>query len=164
MRCRAAASADAPGISEILQEAFAEFRPLYTPQGYAVTTPDPDVVRARLSEGPTWVVEEGDAIIATVSAQPQDRGLYIRSMAVRPVARGRGAATLLLAQVETYARALELPRLYLRTTPFLRAATALYQRAGFRFTGEESSLMGTPLLTMEKNLQAPSAAAPIPRT
>lgn len=154
MICRAADSADAQAISDTLRETFAEFQPLYTPQAYRASTPDVDVVRARLSEGPTWVIEVGDAIIGTVSVKPQVVGLYIRSMAVRPADRGRGAATMLLAQIDAYAHAHELRRLYLTTTPFLTAATALYQRAGFRFTGEESTPHGTLLLTMEKLLPA----------
>ena len=149
---RVAESADAQAISDILREAFAEFQPLYTPQGYRATTPEPDVVRARLTEGPTWVVEASDAIVGTVSVKPEEPGLYVRSMAVHPVARGRGAATMLLTQIEAFAHAEEQRRLYLSTTPFLTAAIALYQRSGFRFTGERSSLFGTPLLIMEKHL------------
>lgn len=40
----------------------------------------------------------------------------------------------------------------LNTTPFLRGAAQLYERHGFRYTGEQPDLFGTKLLTMEKDV------------
>jgi hypothetical protein len=42
--------------------------------------------------------------------------------------------------------------LVLNTAPFLLAAVQLYERHGFRYTGQQPDLFGTQLLTMGKNL------------
>jgi len=39
------------------------------------------------------------------------------------------------------------------TTPFLLAAVQLYERHGFRYTGEQPDLFGTKLLTMAKDVR-----------
>src|SRR5439155_10706546 len=80
--------------------------------------------------------------------------LYIRGMAVVPNARGVGAGRMLLEQAECFARASGLSQLELSTTPFLTAAIALYERAGFRRgdTGPRE-LLATPLFTMTKDLE-----------
>jgi hypothetical protein len=44
--------------------------------------------------------------------------------------------------------------LALNTTPFLLAAVQLYERRGFRYTGEAPDLFGTRLLTMAKEVEA----------
>jgi ribosomal protein S18 acetylase RimI-like enzyme len=91
-------------------------------------------------------------VLGTVSVVPQGRGLYIRSMAVHPTARGRGIARRLLLAIEEFARGEGYGQLVLTTTPFLAAAIALYEGAGFRLTGERGDLYGTPLLWMAKDL------------
>jgi GNAT superfamily N-acetyltransferase len=59
----------------------------------------------------------------------------------------------LLAAAEAHAREAGCRRLFLSTTPFLTAAIALYERAGFARTDEPPhELLGTPLFTMEKGL------------
>jgi ribosomal protein S18 acetylase RimI-like enzyme len=98
------------------------------------------------------VAERNGRVVGTVSAVPRGGELYIRSMAVRPAARGEGIATHLLQAVESFAIARQYRRVVLTTTPFLTAALQLYEREGFRLTGERSDLHGTPLLTMAKEL------------
>ena len=53
---RLAVPNDATAISMILAEAFAEYEPLYTKEGYAATTPKSDVIKNRFGEGKIWVV------------------------------------------------------------------------------------------------------------
>ncbi|MDX1419670.1 MAG: GNAT family N-acetyltransferase [Rubricoccaceae bacterium] len=149
---RRATRADADAIAAVLAEAFQAFEPRYTPAAFRATTPSPEVVRARFDEGPVWVAE-ADRVIGTVAAVHRPRGVYIRSMAVRPDARGRGLGTRLLRAVEEDAARHACDRLYLSTTPFLDAAIALYERAGYRRTdAPPHDLLGTPLVTMEKRL------------
>jgi putative acetyltransferase len=156
VRIREALPADADSIASVLEAAFLEFRPLYTPEGFSATTPTADEIRSRFAEGPIWVVELDGLIVGTVSVLVRGEGLYIRSMAVRPEARGRGIAVLLLETVERAARAERCSRLFLSTTPFLSAAIHLYERAGFRRTGDgPHDLFGTPLVTMAKRLGNP---------
>lgn len=159
---RAAASADVDAVASLLAEAFAEFRPLYTRQAFDATTLDTTEIRRRLSEGPTWVAELNDRMVGTISALSKSDGVYVRSMAVVPSARGSGAARLLLKAVEGFAVAQRATRLYLSTTPFLLAAIRLYESAGFIRTGDPPhELLGTPLFTMEKRLPFGTSARPV---
>jgi ribosomal protein S18 acetylase RimI-like enzyme len=154
MRIRRATEADAPGLAAVLKDAFAEFEPLYTRAGYAATTPDARALASRLREGPTWVADEGATIVGTVSAVERDGGVYVRSMAVTRAARGRRVALHLMRQLELFALSKGAPRMFLSTTPFLFEAIRLYERLGFRRTGEPpDDLHGTPLVTMAKRLE-----------
>jgi ribosomal protein S18 acetylase RimI-like enzyme len=153
VRIRTAVPVDAEGISSLLREAFAEFEPLYTPGGFAATTPAATEIARRFAEGPAWVAEVDGRIVGTVAAVAEPDGVYMRSMAVSPAARGLGAGRRLLQTVEEFAIASRAPRMYLSTTPFLAAAIRLYESSGFKRTGEPpDELQGTPLITMAKPL------------
>ncbi len=89
------------------------------------------VIAARLDEGPIWVAESGGLVVGTVAAIARDDGRYIRSMAVAPMARSQGIGARLLEAIEACAVPAGHRRLTLSTTPFLGAAIALYERAGF---------------------------------
>ena len=86
---RLARPSDAAAIAAVLAEAFAPFQPLYTPGGYAATTPDAELIAQRFAEGPIWVIARGGRVVATVSAVPKGQALYLRSLAVSPSARGQ---------------------------------------------------------------------------
>lgn len=152
---RRASEDDAEAIAAILCESFAEYRPLYTPAGYAATTPAGPQVRKRIEEGPVWVALCNGKIVGTVSVLDKgDQGLYVRGMAVLPDTRGKGIGRRLLEQVEAFAREQEYERLFLSTTPFLHAAIQLYEAFGFRPTHQGPyDLFGTPLFTMVKSLR-----------
>jgi uncharacterized damage-inducible protein DinB/GNAT superfamily N-acetyltransferase len=150
---RPATAGDADAIASLLADSFVEFRPLYTPDGYRATTPDRDEVQRRFTDGPVWVAEHDGGVAGTVSAIVRPDGVYIRSMAVSPSARGRGVGRLLLHEVEQFASSQERTRLYLSTTPFLSRAIRLYERAGFtRTSAPPYELFGTALFTMEKSI------------
>jgi putative acetyltransferase len=154
IRIREATPGDAEAVAAVLAAAFREFEPLYTPGAFRATVLSADEVRRRLAEGRTWLAEYGHSVVGTVSAVGRGDALYVRSMAVSPNARGRGVASRLLATIEAFALAHGFRRLELSTTPFLRAAITLYERAGFRFGGDgPRDLSGTRLLAMTKELQ-----------
>jgi ribosomal protein S18 acetylase RimI-like enzyme len=153
VRIRTAVPADAERVAALLHEAFVEFEPLYTRGGFAATTPDALEIRRRLSEGPAWIAESDGRVVGTVAAVAKPDGVYMRSMAVSPAARGLGAGRLLLRAVEEFAISSRASRIYLSTTPFLAAAIGLYESAGFVRTGEPpDELYGTPLITMARSL------------
>ena len=153
LRVREAVESESESIALLLRLAFVEFIALYTPDGFAATTPTAARIRERWSEGPVWVALDGERVVGTVAVMATPTGLYMRSMAVAPEARGRGVGRALLEQVEGFARAHGQARVYLSTTPFLDEAIRLYQRAGFVRVGEgPKALRGTPLFTMEKRL------------
>jgi ribosomal protein S18 acetylase RimI-like enzyme len=153
---RRAGPDDAPAISEVLREAFAEYVALYTSGGYAATTPSAERILARMSEGPTWIAVEGDRMVGTVSAVSYDTSVYVRGMAVLPAARGQRIGELLLRHVEEFAAAQGCTSLFLSTTPFLTRAIRLYERFGFAHSdGGPYDLFGTPLFMMVKQLRNP---------
>ena len=142
-------------MAQVLAEAFAAFEPLYTPGGFAATTPGAEVIAQRFREGPLWVAELDGAIVGTASAVAKAAGLYVRSVAVLPVARGQGVGQALMATMEAYALAQGCERMFLSTTPVLTSAIRMYESLGFQRSGEgPHELYGTPLFTMEKVLPA----------
>jgi ribosomal protein S18 acetylase RimI-like enzyme len=148
---RLAGPDDASAVSAVLSESFAEYRSLYTEAGFNATTPSPDVIQTRLSEGPMWVAIFRGVVVGTVAALQTTDALYIRGMAVLPTARGTKLGEQLLNQVESYAIAEGFTRLRLSTTPFLARAIGLYLHYGFVFTDTgPDDLFGTPLRSMEK--------------
>jgi N-acetylglutamate synthase-like GNAT family acetyltransferase len=150
---RDAALADVPAIAALLQQAFLEYEPQYTPAAFAATTPTADQIQKRWHEGPVWMALLAEQLVGTVAAVPQAPALYVRSMAVQPQGRGKGIGKTLLSHIEEYAREHSFKRMYLSTTPFLTDAIRLYERFGFVRTNDgPSALCGTPIFTMEKML------------
>ncbi len=150
---RLADSRDAPAIATLLADSFAEYKSLYTSEGYAATAITSEQVANRISEGPVWVALADESVAGTVSVVVRGESLYVRGMAVRPSARGQRIGERLLAQVERFAESNGIRRLFLSTTPFLNRAIRLYERQGFQRTDPGShDLYGTPLFTMEKLL------------
>ena len=151
---RMAEPGDAPAISSVLHEAFAEYKSLYTPEGFAATALANDQILRRMGEGPVWVALRDEVfIVGTGAAVPKGEALYVRGMAVLPASRGLRVGELLLRHIEDFASAQGYKRLTLSTTPFLHHAIRLYERFGFRRTHEgPQDLFGTPLFTMVKDL------------
>jgi ribosomal protein S18 acetylase RimI-like enzyme len=146
---------ESAAIASVLRQAFLAYEPLYTLAAYAVTTPTVSQIEGRWSEGPVWVAIQNEDILGTVAAVPKPSGLYVRSMAVLPVARGQGIAKKLLKEIENFAIEHRFKRLFLSTTPFLYDAIRLYEHFGFVRTSEGPyELSGTPLITMEKFLHS----------
>ncbi len=153
IQVRQAGPQDVGSISLVLYESFVEYESLYTPQGFAATTPNSQQVTARMREGPVWIAFRGTVVLGTVAAVVKGNSLYMRGMAVLPAARGMRVGARLLAQVEQWASKEGCSRVLLSTTPFLLDAIRLYERSGFRRVGEKPQhLFGTPLFTMEKNI------------
>jgi GNAT superfamily N-acetyltransferase len=153
VQIRLAQSGDAEAIAAVLLRSFEEYMSAYTEAAFATTTPTSNQIAARMSEGPIWLALDAQKAVGTISVAPREQGLYVRSMAVVPEARGKGVGDLLLSQVESFAREHGYKRLFLSTTPFLARAIRLYERWGFTQTGDgPHDLFGTPLFTMVKDL------------
>jgi ribosomal protein S18 acetylase RimI-like enzyme len=145
---------DTAAIASVLYQSFAEYKPLYTDEAFAATAATSDQIQQRMSEGPVWVALQNETIVGTVSAVSKGHDLYIRGMAILPIARGQGIGELLLNEIESFARRQSYQRLLLSTTPFLTRAIRLYERTGFRRSSEgPHDLFGTPLFSMVKVLQ-----------
>jgi len=158
---RQALIAESYAIASILRVAFVEYQPLYTPSAFAVTTPTSDQIQARWNEGPVWVAVQNEKLLGTVAAVSKTLGLYIRSMAVLPAARGQGIGLELLQHIESFAVANDYKRLFLGTTPFLTSAIHLYESFGFQRNDDGPlDLYGTPLFTMVKQLKSNEVMEP----
>ena len=151
---RLATEVDLPSLAALIYTSFIEYKPSYTDEGFAATTPTSDQLARRMAEGPIWVAVQDEVVLGTVSVVSRGDELYIRGMAVAPETRGLGLGELLLKTVEDLALAHGHKRLVLSTTPFLFRAIRLYTRFGFqRTTDGPHELFGTPLFTMVKELQ-----------
>ncbi|MGI8786901.1 MAG: GNAT family N-acetyltransferase [Pyrinomonadaceae bacterium] len=155
-----AKTCDAEAIAFILAEVFAAYESLYTAKAFAATTPPGDVIKARFAVGQTWLALLNCETVGTVSAVPRGTDLYIRSMAILPKARGAKIGERMLEVIENYAIENDYKRLTLSTTPFLNRAIRLYENFGFTPCGA-GELFGTPLITMNKELQNSGEAVSI---
>lgn len=152
LKIRTARSDDATEIAKILAETFAEYEPLYTPEAFEVTTPGENEIKKRFDEaGEIWVAVLDDEIVGTVSVLPRGEALYIRSLAILPVAQGMRIGERLMRKTEDYAVAGGFKILTLSTGAFLRRALRLYDRVGFTPSGIDD-FHGTRLIVMEKCL------------
>jgi hypothetical protein len=78
VKVRSAVPEDASAIASMLYASFVEFRPLYTPQGFAATAITAEEVSVRLSEGPVWVALGKDSLCGTVAAVARgQRYMYV---------------------------------------------------------------------------------------
>jgi putative acetyltransferase len=152
IQIRLATADEAASIALVLHQAFTEYEPLYTAAAFAITASTPAEIEQRWNEGPVWSALQNGRAVGTVAAVAEGDALYIRSMAVLPSARGQGIGKMLLAEVESFARAGGFQRMVLSTTPFLHDAIRLYERFGFERTPDgPHDLAGTPLFTMERS-------------
>ncbi len=86
-----------------------------------------------------YVLAAGDHILAYGLLRGWDEGYEMPSLgiAVHPEARGRGFGRLLMEFLHASARERGAPRVRLRVHPGNRAARALYDSLGYRFSGED---------------------------
>ena len=144
---------DCVSMAQVLSLSFAEFEHLYTEKAFLETNISPEEVKARLVEGPAWIALQHNEIVGTASILELEDHVYIRGMAIVPMARGVGLGSKLLQKIENYAIESGTQQLRLSTTPFLDSAIKLYKRFGFKFINvPPHDLYGTELLSMQKML------------
>jgi len=68
VQIRRAENRDAEAIATVLLASFEEYESLYTPSGFAATTPPAEVIRNRWNEGPVRVAIQGEEVVGTVAA------------------------------------------------------------------------------------------------
>ncbi len=158
LQIRRAVPEDCNAIAAVLLAAFAEYESFYIAEAFAATTPTPEQMLGRLREGPIWVALKNAVVVGTIAAVQKNEALYLRGMAIAPMARGAGIGRKLLECVEEFAIQCGCERLLLSTTPFLARAIQLYGHYGFCRNDEgPHDLFGTPLFTMSKTLRQTKA-------
>ena len=84
-----------------------------------------------------WVIDGPDGLVGMAAIQRIDAETgRLRRMRVTEAWRRKGVAQALLSTAEAFCHASGYSRLILDTTPHQTAAQALYERNGFRKTGE----------------------------
>jgi GNAT superfamily N-acetyltransferase len=149
-----AAAEDAEVIADLILEAFLPYKAEYTAGAFEYTTASAELIRSRLSEGPTWLAIDNGEPVGTVSGLVESDRFYIRSMAVKPAVQGRGIGQRLLESLEAYAKEEGFEKLYLYTTYVLPAARPLYEKNGFYIVRETRSedWFDMPGIEMEKEI------------
>jgi GNAT superfamily N-acetyltransferase len=151
VKIRRALLEDAAAIAALLYDAFKEYRPLYTEEGFTATTASQKEIEDRISKKAVWLAIYGNELCGTVSIFPRGEELFVRSMAVSPASRGKGIGKVLMEHVHEMAFSGGCSVITLNTTAFLLPAIRLYERFGFQRQGP-GDLYGTPLIRMTKDL------------
>lgn len=150
---RRATPDDAPGILDCLRRAFEPYRESYTAPAFTDTVLTPEALQKRQSEMRILVAADAtNRIIGTIAYKASTGEGHIRGMAVLPEHQGCGVARALLGQAESDLRALHCRSVTLDTTRPLSRAMRLYERSGFRRTGEIASFFGMELFGYQKEL------------
>lgn len=150
---RRATPDDAPGILDCLRRAFEPYRESYSAPAFTDTVLTPEAFEKRQSEMRVLVAaDETNRIIGTIAYKASDGEGHIRGMAVSPEHQGCGVARALLDQAESDLRGLNCRSVTLDTTRPLTRAMRLYERNGFRRTGEIASFFGMELFGYQKQL------------
>jgi ribosomal protein S18 acetylase RimI-like enzyme len=138
-------------IADLIYDSFVEYKPLYTEKGFIATTTNREEIKRRIGGEMIWVAMCDDVIAGTISILPVNEGIFIKSVAVAPVARRRGLGKALMRHAEKIAEQRHVKYLELNTTEFLHEAIGLYEGFGFIKCGYED-LCGTRLIKMKKVL------------
>jgi [ribosomal protein S18]-alanine N-acetyltransferase len=83
------------------------------------------------------VAEDASGLLGYQLSTESRLGVHLARLAVRPEAQGRGIGSALVSDLVAFARARGFGRLTVNTQQDNSASLALYQRLGFRRTGEE---------------------------
>jgi ribosomal protein S18 acetylase RimI-like enzyme len=145
----------AGSLHEILHEAFRPYIDLYTPGAFSATVVSADILQARIASENYCVYGcYVDYVLAgTVSTKLNSKGdLYFMSMAVSPAYSGVGIGTALLKAIENEAQEKRCGFIILETYAPLLDAIRLYEKNGYRRTGNQRDYSGIVIFEMEKTL------------
>jgi len=155
IKIKLAETKEAFAVSDLLYHSFAEYKSLYTEKAFSATTLSVHEIETRINKNAIWVALYNDVIAGTISLIPNGDGVFVKSVAVTPIARRKGLGKELMRHAEKIAIKKEAKCLELTTTPFLSEAIRLYEFFGFERYGYDD-LYGTPLIKMIKYLKQTS--------
>lgn len=119
-------------IAELIEERVAHSHANYPPESVH-TLPLHLLDRPEIT---FWTARLHGALVGCAALlRHADGSGELKSMFIRPAARGLGLSKLLLQAVEAKAKELKLARIDLETGPKSHAALGLYEAAGYRFRG-----------------------------
>lgn len=125
-----------PALVDLIHLCFAELATLTPPSGAAGETVA--TLGALLDKGALFMALAGAELVGCVAAERRGREVYIGRLSVRPDRRRQGVAQGLLAAAEAYAREVGAAALTLNVRLVLAGNIRLFERAGYRITGQGS--------------------------
>jgi len=133
---RPARSADAPGVVELIGRVYAEYGFVYQPEVEV-----PDLFRFdqhyAAPRGAFFVVHEGHVVVGSVGVERLDDGsAELHRLYLDARLRGRGTGRALVDAALEWCRAQRIARMILWSDTRFDRAHRLYERMGFRRTGE----------------------------
>ena len=125
-------------VAALMVAAYREYAPLMPPQAWRAYARDIEAVRGRLGHSSLIVCRADGRLAGAVTFYPPGSGPWwprdwagFRLLAVDPQRRGRGVGRALVDETIARADALGAAALGIHTTPWMRAAMALYDSMGF---------------------------------
>ncbi|RKH11996.1 GNAT family N-acetyltransferase [Corallococcus sp. CA053C] len=153
---REAVPGDAARLSQVLREAFEEYRGRLDPPSSAHDKTEALVMR-ELRDGGAFVAEADGVLRGCVFFHPKADHVYLDRLAVLPAFRGQGLSLRLMEAVESRARELGHSRVRLSVRLALESHHAWYARQGYGFHshGTHAGYTSPTFLVLEKTLSAP---------
>jgi RimJ/RimL family protein N-acetyltransferase len=135
---RPAASSDAPGVVDLIGRVYSEYGFVYVPKVEV-----PDLFRFdhhyAAPRGAFFVVREGDVVVGSVGVERvDDTSAELHRLYLDARLRGRGTGRALVEAVLDWCRTQRIRRLILWSDTRFDQAHRLYERMGFRRTGERT--------------------------
>jgi GNAT superfamily N-acetyltransferase len=138
-RISAASAADMPGVVELIGRVFAEYGFVYEP---AAEVPDLLAFDRHYAppRGAFFVVRDGARVVGSVGVERLDDGpsAELHRLYLDAALRGRGTGRALVETVLGWCRERGVARLSLWSDTRFEQAHRLYERMGFRLTGERA--------------------------
>jgi GNAT superfamily N-acetyltransferase len=133
---RPAGRVDTPGVVDLIGRVYAEYGFVYQPEVEV-----PDLFRFdqhyAAPRGAFFVVYEGDVVVGSVGVERLDDGsAELHRLYLDARLRGRGTGRALVEAALEWCRAQTIPRMILWSDTRFDQAHRLYERMGFRRTGE----------------------------
>lgn len=151
---RTATAQDAQAVHEILMASFAPFKDQYTEEAYNITIMTPADIEERIHNGEydVLVANLNGRLVGTVTLQYRMDDVYVRSMAVRPSAQGKGVGRKLIEALEEYGRQRGCKTITLECFKPLKRAISVYEKASYKITGKKRRYYGIETFEMVKKL------------
>jgi predicted N-acetyltransferase YhbS len=156
---RDAQGPDLDSVRSVLRAANREFEALLPSAFYRAYLADVLDIESRFEDTQLLVAAQAGGIVGTITLYPDasregwgwpSHWTGIRAVAVDPPARGFGIGHQLAQACIDRSRALGAQAVCLHTASFMRAATAMYQRIGFRrvpeLDGDAAEMFGVGVI------------------
>ena len=135
---RAAAIEDVDAICALTREAYAKWVPVIGREPLPMSADYQQALRTNRFD----LLFVDERLVGLIETAPQEGGLLIVNVAVRPSQQGRGYGGRLLRHAEALASSLGLFEMRLYTNEKFAANVALYRRIGYQVDREEPFIGG----------------------